>query len=576
MNPERLLKHFEQISEAPDAVPRLRRFILDLAVRGKLVEKNPTDEPVSDLLKRIDAEKKRLLKLKKIKTRDSLNPINGDEVPFEVPNHWALVRLSSVGVLSGGMTPSKNRAAYWGGEINWFSPKDIKSDELLDSELKITTVGLTETGLQLYPAGCLFIVARSGILKRTFPVAINRVPAAANQDMKVLKPFVAKLDRYLQIMFRGMTSFILSALVKTGTTVQSLKYEKFEFQPIPLPPLAEQHRIVAKVDDLMTLCDKLESAQARREKRRDRLVAATLHGLNKGNANPAPSTRRTFKDSARFYLNHLSRLTTRPEHIHQLRQTILNLAVRGKLVLQIPEEGLGSDLLEATRKIKEKLIQERGVRREKEVEYSTPIDGANIPSSWAWAHVGDVAIVQGGKRLPKGVAFSELPTPYIYIRITNMKNGTVLTDDLMYITAEVQSSIAQYTINKEDLYITIAGTIGQVGCVPAFFDGQNLTENAAKIVFRGLSPEYLRLSLCSDLVQQQFRDKTKQMAQPKLALKRIAGARFPLPPIREQHRIVAKVGELMALCDKLEAWLTTNAAARNQLLEATLQERLIS
>ena len=170
---------------------------------------------------------------------------------------------------------------------------------------------------------------------------INRVKATVNQDLKVLNPFIEGLERYLQIMFRGMTDFILSALVKTGTTVQSLKYEEFELQPFPLPPLAEQHRIVAKVDELMALCDQLEAAKTVREQSRDRLVAACLHRLNSPD-----DTRETdmpdlpaqqadaFRDHARFVFEHLPRLTARPEHIKQLRQTILNLAVRGKLVPQ--------------------------------------------------------------------------------------------------------------------------------------------------------------------------------------------------------------------------------------------------
>ncbi len=174
--------------------------------------------------------------------------------------------------MSGGMTPSKNRTEFWEGDVNWFSPKDIKSDELIDSELKISEAAIRETGLQLYPPGCLFMVARSGILKRTFPVSINRGFATVNQDLKVLRPFLKDLERYLQIALRGMTGFILSTLVKTGTTVQSLKYAEFELLPIPLPPLAEQHRIVAKVDELMGLCDELQAVQAKREKRRDRLL----------------------------------------------------------------------------------------------------------------------------------------------------------------------------------------------------------------------------------------------------------------------------------------------------------------
>ena len=153
---------------------------------------------------------------------------------------------------------------------------DIKFDEWVDSRLKISLAALKETGLQLYPPGCLFIVARSGILKRTFPVSINRISASVNQDLKVLNPFVVGMDRYLQIMFRGMTGFILATLVKTGTTVQSLKYSEFELQPFPLPPIGEQHRIVAKVDELMALCDELESRQKATATTRRQLLEATL------------------------------------------------------------------------------------------------------------------------------------------------------------------------------------------------------------------------------------------------------------------------------------------------------------
>jgi type I restriction enzyme S subunit len=174
------------------------------------------------------------------------------------------------------MTPSKNRSDFWEGDINWFSPKDIKSDELVESELKITSAGVAETGLQLYQPGCLFMVARSGILKRTFPVAVNRVEATANQDLKVLAPFLRGMERYLQIMFRGMTRFILATLVKTGTTVQSFKYDEFEQQLLPIPPLAEQHRIVAKVEELTALCDRLEAKLTTAQTESRRLLEALL------------------------------------------------------------------------------------------------------------------------------------------------------------------------------------------------------------------------------------------------------------------------------------------------------------
>jgi type I restriction enzyme, S subunit len=232
MNAERLLAHYERVADAPDAIARLRRFILDLAVRGKLVPQDQKDEPASDLLKRITAEKARLVKAGEIRPKPSA-PINDDELPITLPKNWAWLRLHDIGVLSGGMTPSMNRADFWDGDIVWLSPKDIKSDEVADSELKITAKGLSETRLELYRPGCLFMVARSGILKRMFPVAINRVAAAANQDMKVLVPFLDRQERYLQIMFRGLTDFLLRELVKTGTTIRASNMLSLSNSPFP-------------------------------------------------------------------------------------------------------------------------------------------------------------------------------------------------------------------------------------------------------------------------------------------------------------------------------------------------------
>ncbi len=268
--------HLPSLTTRPEHMQQLRQTILNLAVRGKLVPQDPGDEPVSIMLGQIEIEKMRLVKEGKAKKQEQPNDINVDETPHEVPSHWAWSRLNNIGVLSGGMTPSMSRSDFWSGNIKWFSPKDIKTSEIFESALKITLKGLKETGLQLYQPGCLFIVARSGILKRTLPVSINRVAATANQDLKVLVPYLGGMERYLQIMLKGMEEYILSNLVKTGTTVQSLKYDEFENQPFPLPPLAEQHRIVAKVDELMRLCNALEDGITTATSTRRRFLEATL------------------------------------------------------------------------------------------------------------------------------------------------------------------------------------------------------------------------------------------------------------------------------------------------------------
>ena len=187
----------------------------------------------------------------------------------------------------------------------------------------------------------------------------------------------------------------------------------------------------------------------------------------------------------------------------------------------------------------------RKIRTSSEPELSKSAGEDKSPVDWVWAHLHDFALVLGGKRLPTGASFSTEKTGNIYIRVTDMKEGSISTEGLQYISDDVRARIAKYTIDREDLYITIAGTIGEVGEVPELFHGHNLTENAAKIVFREVDKKFLLLVLRSADVQEQFQEKMKQMAQPKLALKRISGARIPIPPLAEQHRIVAKVDELM-------------------------------
>jgi type I restriction enzyme S subunit len=317
MKLETFFEKFDQFADAPDAVAKMRELVLNFAVTGKLSEQMAGDAPVSELVCALSAAKARRVKNGRRGTAMAVPPESVVNCPVHAPAHWAWVPLCEIGAMSGGMTPSKDKSAFWNGDVNWFSSKDIKSDELTESDLKITRAATEATGLQVYSPGCLVIVARSGILKRTLPVSILRVEGTVNQDLKVLSPFVGGIERYLQIMLRGMTGFILTELVKTGMTVQSLKYEEFEAQPFPLPPLAEQKRIVAKVDELMALCDRLEAQQQDRETRHAALSRASLSRFAEA---PTPANLP--------FLFHPSYAIPPAD----LRKAILTLAVDGSLV----------------------------------------------------------------------------------------------------------------------------------------------------------------------------------------------------------------------------------------------------
>jgi type I restriction enzyme S subunit len=186
MNPQRLLQHFDRIAEAPDAVARLRRFILDLAVRGKLVEQDPNDEPASELLKRIQVEKERLAREGEAKESTSFPLLaNTDQPAYELPPSWCWVRFGEVVIRHlGGGTPSKSNSSYWGGDILWASVKDVGKGKYLDDTIdRITEAGLTNSSSNLVAPGNLIVVTRMGLGK----VSINRVPVAINQDLRALK-----------------------------------------------------------------------------------------------------------------------------------------------------------------------------------------------------------------------------------------------------------------------------------------------------------------------------------------------------------------------------------------------------
>ena len=165
-----------------------------------------------------------------------------------------------------------------------------------------------------------------------------------------------------------------------------------------------------------------------------------------------------------------------------------------------------------------------------------------IPTSWSWARLGNLIDIKGGKRLPAGYKLTDNKTDHIYIRVSDMQDGTIVSKDLKYITDDVYNQIQNYTIGKDDLYLTIVGsTIGKAGLVPKMFDNMNLTENAVKLTNIPINKYFLLYYVRSEYAQSQFRDNTKQVGQPKLAIFRIANTLVPIPPFAEQTKIVSKI-----------------------------------
>jgi type I restriction enzyme S subunit len=347
-----------------------------------------------------------------------------------------------------------------------------------------------------------------------------------------------------------------------------------------IPPLTEQHRIVAKVDELMALCGQLEAAKTEREQSRDRLVAASLHRLNspadmaETNAPDLPARQAdAFRDHARFVFNHLPRLTTRPEHIKQLRQTILNLAVRGKLVPQDPNDEPASELLKRIQAEKAQHIKDGKVKREAQLplidDTEVPFD---LPQGWTWARFLELGTFGRGKskhRPRNDPALFEGGT-HLFVQTGDVarSKGVIETFTGKYNEVGLAQSA---TWPKGTLCITIAANIADSGILSfdACFPDSVVGFIPASIFPNARYFEYFIRTAKADLLE--FAPAT---AQKNINLEILNAVLLPLPPLAEQHRIVARVDELMALCDQLEAQLTTTEADSHRLLEAVLHEAL--
>jgi type I restriction enzyme S subunit len=231
----------------------------------------------------------------------------------------------------------------------------------------------------------------------------------------------------------------------------------------------------------------------------------------------------------------------------KLRQKILDLAIHGKLVPQDPNDEPASVLLERIRKEKEQLIKEGKIKAPKKSKSASdtshyPKEGPwTLPDGWVWTTLDNICSIRGGKRIPKGKTFASERTQHVYIRVTDMKDQSIDMSDLKYIDDDVYNEISRYIIEKEDLYLTIAGTIGRVGEIPAELHRMNLTENAARLTNIVCNKKYLMYALLTDVAQNHFSLRFHQVAQPKLSIETASSTPIALPPLPEQERIVEAI-----------------------------------
>ena len=513
---------------------QLKNSILQMAVQGKLVPQDPNDEPASVLLERIRAEKEQLIKEGKIKKEKNPSVIFrgadnlpyekigknepvciADEVPFDIPESWEWVRFSNIIELQSGqdMTPDKYNNTQLG------IPYITGASNIANGNVVINR--WTEYGKAFAHRGDLLLTCKGTVGS----MAVLKEPQVhiARQLMAIRSLSDDIEISYIKIVLETLIP-ILKAAAKS--MIPGIAREDVLHSLLPLPPTSEQKRICGKIKALLPHIEIYDIKEK---------TAAQLNS--------------SFPDT--------------------LKKSVLQDAVQGKLVLQDSADEPASVLLEHIRAEKEQLIKAGKIKRDKhesvifrrDNSYYEQVDGIErciddelpfeIPKSWEWTRLSTIAKVLGGKRIPAGRKLTAENTGHVYIRVSDMKDGTVIQNGLLYVPEDIFNSISKYIIKKEDVFITVAGTIGRIGKIPPELDGANLTENADRLVFSSLNQDWMIFLLQSSFIQNQIAEVTTKVGQPKLAIARIEKLLIPLPPLNEQTRIVEQIAVIFSQMKKL-------------------------
>ena len=545
-------------------IKKLRELILELAVRGKLVPQDPNDEPASELLKKISAEKTKLIKDGKIKKEKSLREIADEEKPFELPSGWKWVRLKEItSKITDGdhQTPPRIDIGF-----RLLSAKNVRDGFLdFDNCDHIAKEAYLKSRERCLPeAGDLLIVSVGGTIGRSAVVPSDSEFALV-RSVALIKPLLI----YSEFFKYSMDSKLLQDSIhsrKRGGAQPCLYLSEIGMFPFALPPLNEQHRIVAKVNELMAFCDQLEQTQSDNIAAHAQLVEALLATLTNS------SDHNELQNNWLRIAAHFDTLFTTEYSINQLKQTILQLAVMGKLVPQNPNDEPASELLKKITAKKAQLVKEGKIKKEKPLPEITDEEKLfELPSGWECARLAVIADVGTGGTPSR--ANSEYYEP---AEVNWVTSGETSED---YIRA-TKEKVSRKAVKETNVSIYPVGTL----IIAMYGQGKTRGQITELLIEAGTNQACAAIRLIEDSAHHrkyiklffikaydELREHSAGGAQPNLNVGKVSTTVIPLPPLAEQHRIVAKVDELMALCDALKTNLqnaqTTQLALADALVE---------
>jgi type I restriction enzyme S subunit len=554
-------------------IKKLRELILELAVRGLLVPQDPSDEPASVLLEKIAAEREQLIENGKIKKQKCLLDITEKEKTFELPIGWQWVRLGTLfnSIMSGG-TPSKGESTYWGGDIPWASVKDLGSERYISSTQDYITKEGLDAGSKLSAIGDVLICTRMGLGK----IAIASVPIAINQDLKAVK-----LSSKVNVEY-FLNTYSTLKIKGTGTTVAGIKQEELLNYVIGLPPELEHPCIVAKVSQLMALCDQLEQQTETSLTAHQTLVetllntlltAAQITSTKESNSQSNSNQESSFDQAWNRIAQHFDVLFTTEHSIDQLKQTILQLAVMGKLVPQDPNDEPASVLLEKIAAEKEQLIKDKKIKKQKPLP---PIGddekSSQLPKGWTWVRSDELfnIIVDCPHSTAK---FQE--EGYLCLDTNSFKQGALHEHKFRYVSKETYVIRNERLIPEQgDIVFAREGSVGESVVIP---EGIQCCLGQRVMLFRPsfiLNSEFLRVTMSSIGALAKLLSMHKGIGAKHVNVRDMKANVICLPPAEEQNRIVSKVEELMDLCDTLRARISESQDTQLHLADTMAEQAL--
>lgn len=541
MDKRMLLSNLDVLATAPGGVARLRELILTLAVQGKLVSQDPADEPASVLLQKIRAEKDRLMAEGKSKRDKPLAEIGEEEKPFELPQGWEWVRLGSVLSLEyGAALPEKERLpgsipVYGSNGIVGFHTSALVSEPSLIVGRKGSVGAINISLVPFWPIDTSYFVTPPRGIELHFAFHLLRSLGLAKHDKATAIPGINRNDVYAEI--------------------------------VGLPPLAEQSRIVTRVEELMRLCDALQAKGQLEAAQHAQLVSTLLGTLT------ASTTPEELADNWQRVAQHFDLLFDRPQAIDALEQTLLQLAVRGLLVPQDPTDEPASALLQKIRAEKDRLIATGQIKRDKPLPPITDEEKPfELPVGWEWARVADVVEMLNGYAF-KSEWFKQAGVRLL--RNVNVSHGHVDWSTPVMLDVATAKDYEQFALRVGDIVLSLDRPIISTGLKYAVIRESDLPCLLLQRVARltslvCVSPEFLVLWLQSDLFMGTI-DPGRSNGVPHISTKQVAELAFPLPPLIEQSRIVTRVTALRRLCADLRQRLVDAQTTQSNLAQALVE-----